>query len=119
MGLESTFGVQKNPEVLVGPVDGHDVHYTKRESVVPSDLSVNLDETFLIVGDLSALVSGHGVLESLLEEDAPAWEEAPAAVFAVFAFFAAVFFFVSLAFPALPSPVRESSVLASTTELFT
>jgi hypothetical protein len=39
------------------------------ESVVSSDLSVDLDESLLILDNLSSLVSGGGVLEFLLEEN--------------------------------------------------
>jgi len=70
VGIEFTLGVKENSEMLVGLLDGDDVHGTEWESEVSSDLSVNLDETFLVVCDLSGFISRDGILESLLEEDA-------------------------------------------------
>jgi hypothetical protein len=51
--LESSLGVHENSEMLVGLVNGDDIHDSEWESMVSSDLSVDLDETFLIVGDSS------------------------------------------------------------------
>lgn len=67
--VELSLGVDEDSEVLVGLLDGDDVHGSEWESVVSSDLSVNLDETFLVVGDSSGFISGKSVLESLLEEN--------------------------------------------------
>jgi hypothetical protein len=67
--LESTLDIVENSEVLIGLLDGDNVHNTKWESVVSSDLSVNLNQTFLILNDLSSLISGKSVLKSLLEEN--------------------------------------------------
>ena len=69
MGLESTFNIMENSEMLVGLLDGDNVHLTKWESVVSSDLSVNLNQSFFILNDLSSLISGKSVLQSLLEKD--------------------------------------------------
>lgn len=66
---ESTLDVEEDSEVLVGLVNGDNVHVSEWESVVSSDLSVNLDVSILVVGNLSALVSGESVLESLLEKN--------------------------------------------------
>ena len=51
--LESSLGVHENSEMLVGLVNGDDIHNSEWESMVSSNLSVDLDETFLIVGDSS------------------------------------------------------------------
>ena len=69
MGLESTFNIMENSEMLVGLLDGDNVHLTKWESVVSSDLSVNLNQSFFILNDLSSLISGKSVLQPLLKEN--------------------------------------------------
>jgi hypothetical protein len=69
VGLESSLNIEENSEVLVGLLNGDNVHLTKRVSVVSSDLSVDSDETLLVVDDLSGFISGESILESLLEEN--------------------------------------------------
>ena len=69
MGLESTLDIEENSEVFISLLDGDNVHLTKWESVVSSDLSVNLNQSFFILNDLSSLISGKSVLQSLLEKD--------------------------------------------------
>ena len=69
VGLESSLDIEEDSEVLVGLLNGDNVHLTKRVSVVSSDLAVDLDETLLVVDDLSGFISGESVLESLLEEN--------------------------------------------------
>lgn len=69
MGLESTFNIMENSEMLVGLLDGDNVHLTKWESVVSSDLTVNLNQSFFILNDLSSLISGKSVLQPLLKEN--------------------------------------------------
>merc|ERR1711990_1021603 len=66
--VESSLGVHKDSEVLVGLLDGENIHVSEWESWVSSDSSVNLDETFLVLNDLHALSSGKRVLKSVLEE---------------------------------------------------
>ena len=67
--LESSLDVIEDSEVLVGLLNGDNVHGSEWESWVSSDLAVNLDQTLLILDDLGAFHVGHGVLQSLLEED--------------------------------------------------
>jgi hypothetical protein len=55
--LESTLGVEKDSEVLVGLLDGDDIHVSEGESVISSDLSINLDETLFVTADSSAFIS--------------------------------------------------------------
>ena len=62
-------GVDEDSEMLVGLLDGDDVHNSEWESEVLSDLTVNLDESLLVVGNSSGFISGKSVLESLLEEN--------------------------------------------------
>lgn len=69
VSLESTFDIKEDSEVLVSSLNGDDVHVTKRESGVSSELTVDLDETFLVLDNLSGLLSVEGVAESLLEEN--------------------------------------------------
>merc|ERR1711990_201706 len=68
VSLETAFNIKEDSEVLLGPLDGDDVHVTKRESRVSSSLTVDLDKAFLVLDDLSSLLSIEGVAESLLEE---------------------------------------------------
>jgi len=67
--LESSLDVIKDSEVLVGLLNGDNIHGSEREFWVSSDLAVNLDQTFLILDDLSSFLVGHSVLQSLLEKD--------------------------------------------------
>lgn len=67
--LESSLDVVENSEILVSFFNSNNVHLAKRESGVSSDLSVDLDESLLVLDDLLSLVSGESVLESLLEEN--------------------------------------------------
>ena len=67
--LESSLDVIEDSEVFVGLLNGDNVHGSEWESWVSSDLTINLDQTLLILDDLGALLAGHGVLQSLLEED--------------------------------------------------
>ena len=69
MWLESSLDVIKDSEVLVGLLDGDNIHSSEWEFWVSSDLAVNLDQTFLILNDLGSFHVGHSVLQSLLEED--------------------------------------------------
>lgn len=69
VGLEATFDVVENAEVLTGLGDGHDVHEAKRESVVSSDLLVNLDVGILVLADLDAISVVESVLKSALQKD--------------------------------------------------
>ena len=73
--LESTFGINEHSEVFVGFGDGDDVHDSEWESWVSSDLTVNDDVSSTLglgtgFDDLSGLISGKSVLQSLLEENA-------------------------------------------------
>lgn len=68
VSLESALDVEEDSEVLVGALDGDDVHGTEREARVSSDLAVDLDEALLVLDDGSSLSSAESVLESLLEE---------------------------------------------------
>lgn len=69
MGLESTFDIEENSEVFISLLDGDNVHLAEWESVVSSDLTVNLNQSFFILNDLSSLISGKSVLQSLLEKN--------------------------------------------------
>ena len=69
VGLEATFDVVENAEVLASLGDGHDVHEAKRESVVSSDLLVNLDVGVLVLADLDAISVVESVLKSALQKD--------------------------------------------------
>merc|ERR1712086_166676 len=67
--LESTLGIHKNSEVLVGLINSEDIHLSEWESVFSSDLSVNLDHTLSILTDLERILSVKSILKSLLENN--------------------------------------------------
>jgi len=69
VGLESSLGIEKDSEVLLGALNRDNIHGTKREARISSDLTINLDETFLVLDDSSSFTSGESVSKSLLEED--------------------------------------------------
>jgi len=69
VGLESALHVKEDSEVLVGALDGDNIHGTEREAGVSSDLAVDLDEALLVLDDGSGLSTVKGVLKSLLEEN--------------------------------------------------
>ena len=69
VGLESTLDVVEDSEVLVGSLDRDNVHVAKRESWVTSDLTVDLDETLLVLDNLSGFLSVQSVFKSLLKEN--------------------------------------------------
>jgi len=64
---ESALGVPDETEILLGLVDGDDIHKTGREFHVGADLAVNLDEA-LHDNHLNLLV-GQGVLEAVTQQD--------------------------------------------------
>jgi len=68
---ESALGVIDESEVLVGLLEGDNIHETGWVLDVSSDLAVDLDH--LAHHDLLALVSGKGVVESVSDEDGE-WE---------------------------------------------
>ena len=68
MGKESTFDVHEDSEMLISSLDGDNVHLTEWEFRISSDLSINLDQTFLVLNNLSGFTSVESVLLSLLEE---------------------------------------------------
>jgi hypothetical protein len=69
VSLETTLGIEEDSEVLVSLLDGDDVHVAERVTRISSVLSVNLNETILVLDNLSGLLSVKGVAESLLEEN--------------------------------------------------
>jgi hypothetical protein len=69
VSLEAALGVKEDSEVLVSFLDRDDVHVTKRETRISSRFTINLDETILILDNLSGLLSVEGITESLLEEN--------------------------------------------------
>ena len=70
VGLEAAADVVEDSEVLIGFFNSNNVHLAEGVPVVSADLAVNLDEALLVLHNLSGLVSGEGVLESLLEKHA-------------------------------------------------
>jgi hypothetical protein len=69
-GGEASLDIVEDSEVFSGLGDGDDVHESKGESVVSTDLVVYSDvSVILILADLEALHSGESVLQSGSEED--------------------------------------------------
>jgi len=69
VGLEATFDVVEDAEVLTGLGDRHDVHEAKRELVVSSGLLVNLDVGIAFFADLQDVSVAESVLKSVLQKD--------------------------------------------------
>ena len=72
--LESSSDVEEHSEVLVGLVDGDDIHASEWESWVSSDLTIDLDVSDTLglgtgFDNLSGLISVESVLQSLLEKN--------------------------------------------------
>merc|ERR1711957_354552 len=66
--LEAALNIVEDAEVLGGLVDGHDIHKSKRETVISPDSVVNLYVVVLVSADLHWLLSVEGVLQPLAEE---------------------------------------------------
>jgi len=64
---EATLGVPDETEILLGLLDGHDVHQTGGDLHVGAHLAVNLDEA--LHGDHLDLLVRKRVLETVTEED--------------------------------------------------
>jgi len=69
MWLESTLDVEENSEMFISLFNSNNVHGTEWESVVSSKLSIDLNQTFFVLNDLSSFVSRESVLQSLLQEN--------------------------------------------------
>lgn len=68
VSLVSTFHVVEDSEVLSSSFNGDDVHDTKRELGVSSDLGVDLDESFLVFNDLNSLLTRNCISQSISKE---------------------------------------------------
>lgn len=66
--VESSLGVVENSEILISFFNCDNVLLSEWESWVSSDLSVNLDQTLLVLDDFHGLISVQSILESLHEE---------------------------------------------------
>ena len=67
--LESSLNVIEDSEVLIGLFDGDNVQRSEWESRISSDLTIDLDQTFLVLDNLGGFHVRHSVLQSLLEKD--------------------------------------------------
>lgn len=68
MGLETALDIKEDSVVLVGLLNGDDIHVSERESRISSVLTIDLNKTFLRFDNLSGFLSVEGIAESLLEE---------------------------------------------------
>ena len=69
MGLISSLNIVDS-EVFSSLFNSDNIHDSKWVSGVLSHLAINLNVTILVLDDLSNLLSGEGVPESVLEENA-------------------------------------------------
>jgi len=67
--IESSFGINQNSEELISFFNSNNVHMTKGESVISSDLIINLDNSFFLFTNLQAFLTTQGVLKPLSEQD--------------------------------------------------
>ena len=67
--VESSLGVEKDSEELISFFNSNNVHLTEREPVISSDLSVDLDEAFLLSADLHNFLTSQSIAESLLKQN--------------------------------------------------
>ena len=69
VGLESALHVVEDSEVLSCFLNADNVHNSEWESVVSSDLSVDLDQAFLVVSDLDGLLARNCISQSISKEN--------------------------------------------------
>lgn len=69
VGLEPTLDIVEDTEIIPSFLNRDDVHHAKRESVISSNLPVDLNQTFLVLNDSHGLFSAEGILQSVLEEN--------------------------------------------------
>lgn len=67
--VESSLSVEEDSEELIRFFNSNNVHLTERESVISSDLTVDLDETLLLPANLHSFLASQGVAQSLLKKD--------------------------------------------------
>ena len=70
VGLESSFHVIENSELLSSLVNGNNIHDSEWVSGVLSDLAIDFNVAILILDYLDDLLPGEGISESVLEENA-------------------------------------------------
>ena len=68
--LESSLDVEENSEMFISLFNSNNVHHSEWESWISSELSINLNQTFFVLNDLSSFVSRESVLQSLLQKNA-------------------------------------------------
>jgi len=66
--IESSFSINQNSEELISFFNSNNVHMTKRESMVSSDLVIDLDKTFFLFTNLQAFLIRQGILQSLSKQ---------------------------------------------------
>lgn len=70
VGLISSLHVVENSEMLSSLVNGNNIHDSEWVSGVLSDLAIDFNVAILILDNLDDLLSGEGISESVLEENA-------------------------------------------------
>ena len=66
---EPSFDVIHDSVVLVGLLNGYNVHNSERELGVSPYLVVNFDQSFLVFNDLSNFIVRQSILQSLSQKD--------------------------------------------------
>ena len=67
--LESALHIVEDSEVLFGFLNSDYIHDAEWESGVSSNLAVDLDESFLVSGDLDGLLSAQCIAQSISEKN--------------------------------------------------
>ena len=67
--LESTLHIIEDSEVLIYFLYSDYIHDAEGESGVSSNLSVDLDQSFLVSGDLDGLLSAQCIAQSISKKD--------------------------------------------------
>jgi len=62
VGNESSFGIKKDSEMLIGFIDADNIHLTKWISWISSDLSINFDQTFSVLNNFPGFISSNRIL---------------------------------------------------------
>jgi hypothetical protein len=66
---ESTIGIVKNSEIFISLLNRNNIHGTKWESWVSSNLTIDLDQSLSVNNNLSSFVSGKSVLKLLSKKN--------------------------------------------------
>lgn len=69
VSLESAFNIEEDSEELSSSLNSDYVHHAEWESGVSSDLSVNFDQSLLVLNNLDCLLASDCISQSVSEEN--------------------------------------------------